>query len=265
MQRTLWLLSVTIAVLIASSVAFAQTKGMMKKRSLPQDYGNIVINSLSEKNGMAPVVFKHWLHRTRYTCRVCHVDFGFAMIAGKTAMKEAGNEGHYCSSCHNGKEAFAPVAKNPSGEDTVNCDRCHSYGKYVKFEFDFYKFTAKFPRESFGDGINWEKAENEGIIKLQDEVPASTTKKEPLEGPADFTAGSDALGLPASVFSHKKHIVGISCELCHNDIFDYEKGITKYSMDDIFDGKYCGRCHGKVAFSNDDCLRCHRISAQAVK
>jgi c(7)-type cytochrome triheme protein len=28
-------------------------------------------------------------------------------------------------------------------------------------------------------------------------------------------------------------------------------------MIEIFDGKYCGVCHGKVAFPNLDCQRCH--------
>jgi c(7)-type cytochrome triheme protein len=28
-------------------------------------------------------------------------------------------------------------------------------------------------------------------------------------------------------------------------------------MQEIFDGKYCGACHGKVAFTNTDCQLCH--------
>jgi c(7)-type cytochrome triheme protein len=35
------------------------------------------------------------------------------------------------------------------------------------------------------------------------------------------------------------------------------KGATKYSMVEIFEGKYCGVCHGTVAFPNIDCQRCH--------
>jgi c(7)-type cytochrome triheme protein len=36
-----------------------------------------------------------------------------------------------------------------------------------------------------------------------------------------------------------------------------KKGTTKYSMVDIFEGKYCGVCHVNVAFPMTDCQRCH--------
>ena len=32
---------------------------------------------------------------------------------------------------------------------------------------------------------------------------------------------------------------------------------TSWKVQDIFDGKYCGACHGKVAFTNMDCQLCH--------
>ncbi|RME69400.1 MAG: hypothetical protein D6778_00550, partial [Nitrospirae bacterium] len=47
------------------------------------------------------------------------------------------------------------------------------------------------------------------------------------------------------------------CELCHPDIFGVKKGATHYSMQDIFNGKFCGACHGKVAFALYDCRLCH--------
>ena len=83
--------------------------GVKKKRPKLHEYGNVVINNYSEKKNIAPVVFKHWLHRVKYTCRLCHVDIGFAMYAGDTGITEEYNEtGFYCGACHNGKEAFGP-------------------------------------------------------------------------------------------------------------------------------------------------------------
>src|ERR1700760_4009880 len=82
--------------------ACAQT-GTKKRRPLPYEYGRVVISNYPEKE-MAPVVFEHWIHRTKYTCRVCHVDVGFAMKAGATGITAADNaKGNYCGACHNGK------------------------------------------------------------------------------------------------------------------------------------------------------------------
>jgi len=33
------------------------------------------------------VVFDHWLHRAKFTCRLCHVDIGFAMKAEATDIR----------------------------------------------------------------------------------------------------------------------------------------------------------------------------------
>jgi c(7)-type cytochrome triheme protein len=41
-----------------------------------------------------------------------------------------------------------------------------------------------------------------------------------------------------------------------------KKGATKYSMVEIFEGKYCGVCHVNVAFPLIDCQRCHTKPVQ---
>jgi c(7)-type cytochrome triheme protein len=46
-------------------------------------------------------------------------------------------------------------------------------------------------------------------------------------------------------------------EGCHPQIFGVASSANQYTMQEIFDGFYCGACHGKVSFSNDDCMRCH--------
>ncbi len=250
---------VLIFIVVGSiSLVFAETRGLKRKRALSHEYGNVVISNFSEKNNVAPVVFKHWLHRARYTCRVCHVDLGFAMEVNGTKIRENDiRKGFYCGTCHNGKDAFGPVAKK-TGEDTPkNCSRCHSLGKDVAFENDFYQCTSNFPRERFGNGIDWEKAENSGMIRLNDYIEGVSIRRKPLNMPADTEVKSKVQGLPDIIFSHKKHAVWNGCELCHPDIFDVKKGSTKYSMSEIFAGKYCGLCHDKVAFPNADCQRCH--------
>ncbi len=62
--------------------------------------------------------------------------------------------------------------------------------------------------------------------------------------------------------AHKK--AGLTCPDCHNpELFPKMKqGTVKITMNDLYAGKYCGRCHnGKKAFLiKDNCTRCHRKS-----
>ena len=76
----------SLTVFLFTSLADGETTGIRRKKLKPHEYGNVVINNFSEKNNIAPVVFPHWLHRSKYTCRVCHVDIGFAMKAGETGI-----------------------------------------------------------------------------------------------------------------------------------------------------------------------------------
>lgn len=59
------------------------------------------------------------------------------------------------------------------------------------------------------------------------------------------------------LFQHKTHTYWLSCEICHNGIFIMAKGQNKMSMQEISQGKWCGKCHGKVSFPLTDCVRCH--------
>ncbi len=258
-----------VFVFVCAGMTLAET-GVKKKRPLPYDYGKVVMNNYSEKAGLAPVVFNHWLHRAKFTCRLCHVDVAFAMKAGATGVKATDNmSGYYCGACHNGKKApdgikvFEACSKNPTFEDVKRCERCHSLGKNIKSEYDFNQFTGKFPRERYGNGIDWEKAESAGYIKLVDYIEGISIKRPALAVQKDFAITAKVEGMPDIIFSHKKHTAWNGCELCHPEIFiGVKRGTTKYSMVEIFDGKYCGVCHSSVAFPLLDCQRCHTKSVQ---
>mgnify|MGYP001588258120 CR=1 FL=1 len=63
-------------------------------------------------------------------------------------------------------------------------------------------------------------------------------------------------------FPHKTHTQILSCANCHPSIFKEKKGANKFTMYDIWNGEYCGRCHGKVAFQPkgfENCQRCHSL------
>lgn len=67
------------------------------------------------------------------------------------------------------------------------------------------------------------------------------------------------------LFDGSKHKnAGLICSDCHNpDLFPKMKqGTIKITMNDLYAGKYCGRCHdGKKAFLiKGNCTRCHHKS-----
>ncbi len=270
-ERVKKLLFIVCLILVFADISLAQT-GIKKKRPLPYDYGKVIINNYSEKGGLAPVVFDHWLHRAKFTCRLCHVDIGFGMKAGSTGIKASDNtKGYYCGTCHNGKmshnnrKVFGACSnKSAQQKDIKRCERCHSMGKDVERNYDFNTFTEGFPKERFGNGINWEKAEAEGLVEPVDFIEGISIKRPPLTIPKDSSIEPKGKGMPEIIFSHKKHTIWNGCEVCHPEIFGVKKGTTKYTMIEIYEDKYCGVCHGKVAFPLIDCQRCHTKPVQSL-
>lgn len=261
MKRTLCIL---LLLLIFAPLAFAQV-GVKKKRPLPYEYGRVVIKNYSEKAGIPPVVFDHWLHRAKFTCRLCHVDIGFGMKAETTEIKAADNiGGYYCGTCHNGrttingKKVFESCSKTLGTADKTRCLRCHSLGQDIRPEYDFKTFTQNLPKERYGNGIDWEKAEHDKIINPINFIEGVSIKRKPLTAQKDFDLVPTIQGMPDIIFSHKKHTVWNGCELCHPEIFGLVKrNQIKFTMNENFGGKYCGACHMTVAFPLIDCQRCH--------
>jgi c(7)-type cytochrome triheme protein len=84
---------------------------------LHAEYGDVIINKRSDKEGVRPVVFPHWFHRIRYRCKVCHQELGFKMRAGANDVLMADIvDGKFCGMCHNEQIAWGPE----------RCDLCHS-------------------------------------------------------------------------------------------------------------------------------------------
>lgn len=85
--------------------------------SAEAEYGDVVMNELSDEAGMRPVVFPHWFHRIRFRCKVCHGDLGFRFEAGGNGINMLKIiDGEYCGACHDGDTAWS----------IENCDLCHS-------------------------------------------------------------------------------------------------------------------------------------------
>lgn len=212
-----------------------------------EEFGNIIMNRVSANSGVKPVVFSHWAHRTKYTCRVCHTELDFSLKANTTEIRAVEiRKGKFCGACHNGKKAF---------KLNGNCDRCHSGD--IAFNTDRYGDFAKnkFPRTEFGDGINWVEALQTGVV-----TPKNFLKAEAGDIPFDRNLVLEAAwgGIAPAVFSHKTHMGWLECSSCHPDVFNIKKKTTAhFSMEYILKRKFCGACHLTVAFPMDDCKRCH--------
>ena len=259
-------------LLIGASLGWSS--GTKKKKLPPYEYGSVTMNNYTQASGMPPVLFDHWLHRQYATCRLCHVDIGFGMTTGSTKVRAIDNmRGYFCGTCHNGKQSavykkkiFDSCAKENNRDENKRCIRCHVLERSSAREDEFERFAAKMPKERLGNGINWEKAEEQGLVKPADQLEGISIIKPKLKVQQDFSLKSKVEGMPDIIFSHKKHTVWNGCEVCHPDIFvGIKKGASKYSMGDLFEGRYCGVCHDKVAFPQTDCTRCHSKSPQEQK
>lgn len=260
MVRTIGRTVALCIILLAAGAAEA------RNLPVPHEYGKVIIRNHSGRAGLAPVQFDHWLHRALYTCRLCHVDIGFAMQANATNITGESNEkGYYCGACHNGKMPFktgkvfrACDLKQPPG-DRSPCERCHSVGKKIKKEYEYAVFTANYPRRVYGNIVDWEEAEAQKLIAPIDFLEGISIRRPVLKAQEDFSLTSRSNWVSDILFSHKKHTIWNGCELCHPEIFpSSKKGTVQFSMLLVSEGQYCGVCHTKVAFPLFDCQRCHK-------
>jgi c(7)-type cytochrome triheme protein len=215
----------------------------------PGSYGTIIMKkNTGDREDLRPVVFPHWVHRQKYTCKVCHTDLGYSLKAGTADIKQADIEaGESCGACHNGSIAF--------GAD--KCVRCHSQGLEVEENARIEEALKGFPPDDFGNKVDWVGALRDGHIK----------PKASLEGKAEMIVLDMDVVIPVTKFvphppdvlyPHKAHTERLDCSSCHTDIFNMAKGGNpEMNMMKIISGQYCGVCHGRVSFPLLDCFRCH--------
>lgn len=216
-------------------------------------YGTLEMRRKSKKAGMPAVVFSHWSHRSRHTCRVCHEELGFSMHAGDTGITRAQYvSGKYCGACHNGTTAFT-VQDGTSRQ----CGRCHMKDT-TELESQFEEFAENLPFASFGNGIDWAEAVRSGKVRPVNALktdPSMQQLPEKLKAPMKLGTAAPRSDV---TFSHEEHFFELDCSSCHPDLFNIKKKGTKaFTMENNIFGNYCGACHMRVAFPMNDCKRCH--------
>lgn len=121
------------------------------------------------------------------------------------------------------------------------------------------KALEALPKDTDGN-VNWTAAVVNGYINPKGSLDPDAVDEAPLHLNVFIEA---KVPLMANVmFPHSIHTYWLSCNNCHPKIFIPEAGANPMTMDEIFNGQWCGRCHGKVAFSfwpRENCIRCHIV------
>jgi len=114
-----------------------------------------------------------------------------------------------------------------------------------------------FPRDSAGL-TDWVQALRKGHIAPRSDLLGEGEDLKPVDMDILFT---DTGAMPNVLFSHKVHTEWLACKNCHEGIFVKKKGGNDIKMEDVLSGKYCGVCHGKIAFApTKNCMRCHSVA-----
>ncbi len=145
---------VILAVVCTVQVAYAYYN--LPRLPAPDKYGDVVMDRLSSANGQKAVVFSHWSHRARFSCRICHYELNFQLNAGLTDISENENrDGDFCGACHDGTRAF--------GHTEEHCAKCHT-GANVSRRDKFNALSSVLPKGAYGNRIDWVKAQWQGAI-----------------------------------------------------------------------------------------------------
>ncbi|MFQ5442601.1 MAG: c(7)-type cytochrome triheme domain-containing protein [Thermodesulfobacteriota bacterium] len=112
------------------------------------------------------------------------------------------------------------------------------------------------PRDRFGL-IDWAKIVRQGLIKPRHSLNPKEDEMPPLPLNIEIAAKGDFVN--NVLYPHEIHTWWLKCDVCHPKIFVPAKGQNNMSMVGIVKGKWCGRCHNKIAFPLSDCKRCHTV------
>lgn len=121
---------------------------------------------------------------------------------------------------------------------------------------------GNFPRDNAGI-IDWVKTLESGMIAPRSDVSGEAAPLKPLDLDIIY---KETGAMPYVKFPHRAHTMWLTCSNCHPDLFAQKKGSVNIQMADVLGGKYCGLCHGKVAFPpTKNCVRCHSVEQDKKK
>jgi c(7)-type cytochrome triheme protein len=155
----------------------------------------------------------------------------------------------------------------PAPVDRVKYRDSNVLGRVKYDEYGMRKTTPDvisleyLPKDAYGF-VDWAEAIRKGVIAPRDSLKKFKKKKNSTEvAKPPFSkkilrkVSRDFM--PNVIFPHTPHNVWLKCNVCHPKIFRMKAGATPITMTGIWQGKFCGRCHDKVAFPTRNCFKCH--------
>jgi len=115
--------------------------------------------------------------------------------------------------------------------------------------------------------VDWAKIVKEKVIdpKYSLDMDAKPEDEQQLDLNILFETKSDFMD--NVIFPHNIHTWWLKCEICHETvggpIFEPSAGANDVLMIEMAGGKWCGRCHNRIAFPLADCKRCHVMAKNA--
>lgn len=114
--------------------------------------------------------------------------------------------------------------------------------------------SEKLPKDKYGL-VNWAKLVYDNRLKPR-HSPDPAEEESPIID-MDILIETKSDFIDNVIYPHYIHTWWLPCEVCHPNIFLPARGENNMFMTEIAEGKWCGRCHGKVSFPLTDCTRCH--------
>jgi len=243
---------------------------LMKWKKEERFLGNFVMKTHEkemEQQGLAPVIYPHWVHRIWFECKVCHQEIFIMKRWRNEISQEKILAGKQCGVCHDGNTAFGAdekdkcdlchLAGRPGSErlhkaDAVDHQHIKEVAKRLGAEWNIDKLPdGRIPVDRFGF-IDWLTLKRDGIFKPVESLNGDF-HQEVRDNQILFESKSKVNNV---LFSHNVHSSWIRCTSCHPEVFskDLKNNVKMIRMSK---GQYCGHCHGKVSFTFADCKRCH--------
>ncbi len=156
-----------------------------------------------------------------------------------------------------------------SGKIAGRGDRRHPVGSAFKWGSGWKPRALALtglPRDRFGL-VDWVELTRRGMVLPKGSLdPNDPLYESPVHYEFDEEGDEDiedilipvkSETLSAVVFPHTLHAWWLNCKSCHPRRFTRTAGETRMTMKEMAKGRYCGECHGKVAFPLEDCAKCH--------
>jgi len=156
-----------------------------------------------------------------------------------------------------------------SGKIAGRGDRRHPVGSAFKWGAGWKPRALALtglPRDRFGL-VDWVELTRRGMVLPKGSLdPNDPLYESPVHYEFDEEGDEDiedilipvkSETLSAVVFPHTLHAWWLNCKSCHPRRFTRTAGETRMTMKEMTKGRYCGECHGKVAFPLEDCAKCH--------